>query len=183
MQSICWGGHEDANSYNPAQHILSNADYANSADEVVKVIRQQRKDGADFSKVYETGRDHFINGVFSTPYQYTEAELKAAVTEATRFDARPGHGVAVHATGEPGAGYAVAAGVMSVDHADQLSDETMRMMRLKGIPAVPTFAISEYFAEHAANPAGASQRHAMQAYHAAQFRLQLAAGVPMGGGQ
>ena len=173
------GGHEDANSYNPAQHILSNADYANTADELVKVIRQQRKDGADFSKVYETGRDQFSGGVFSTPYQYTEAELKAAVTEAARFDARPGRGVAVHATGEPGAGYAVAAGVMSIDHADQLSDETMRMMQARGIPAVPTFAISEYFAEHAATPAAAAQRHAMQSFHAAEFRRQLAAGVPM----
>lgn len=173
------GGHEDANNYNPAQHVLSNADYANSAEELVTVIRQQRKDGADFTKIYETGRDRFGNGILSTPYQYTEAELKAAVTEASRFNPLPGHGVAVHATGEPGAGYAVAAGVMSVDHADQLSDETMRVMKMKGIPAVPTFAISEYFAEHAATPAGAAQRHAMQAFHAAQFRRQLAAGVPM----
>ena len=27
------GGHEDANRYNPAQHVLSNADYANSAEQ------------------------------------------------------------------------------------------------------------------------------------------------------
>ena len=68
--------------------------------------------------------------------------MKAAVAEANRFDPRPGHGVAVHATGEPGTGYAVAAGVMSVDHADLLSPATMNMMKEKGIPAVPTFAIS-----------------------------------------
>ncbi len=173
------GGHEDAIHYNPAQHILSNADYADSADEIVKVIREQRKEGADFTKMYETGRDHFADGVFSTPYQYTEAELRAGVTEAARFDPRPGHGVAVHATGEPGTGYAVAAGVMSVDHAYQLSDQTMRMMRDKGIPAVPTFAISEYFADHAASPEAAAHRRAEQAFHAAEFKKQLAAGVPM----
>ncbi len=28
------GGHEDANRYNPAQHVLSNADYANSAEQI-----------------------------------------------------------------------------------------------------------------------------------------------------
>ncbi len=50
------GGHEDANHYNPAQHVLSNADYANNADEIVKVMREQRKEGADFTKIYETGR-------------------------------------------------------------------------------------------------------------------------------
>ena len=63
------GGHEDAIGYNPAQHILSNATYADSADELVKVIRAQRKEGADFTKIYETGKDHFAGGVFATPYQ------------------------------------------------------------------------------------------------------------------
>ena len=178
------GGHEDAIGYNPAQHILSNADFANSADDLVRVIRSQRKEGADFTKIYETGKDIYAPesgkaGVFSTPYQYTEAELRAAVTEAQRFDPRPGHGVAVHATGEPGTGYAVAAGVMSVDHAYLLSPATMRMMKEKQIPAVPTFAISEYFADHAGSPEAAAHRRAEQAFHAAEFKKQLSAGVPM----
>src|SRR5277367_2345816 len=73
------GGHEDANRYNPAQHVLSNADYADSSEEIVKVMREQRKIGADFTKIYETGRDSFHDGEFQTPYQYTEAELAAAV--------------------------------------------------------------------------------------------------------
>ena len=173
------GGHEDAIGYNPAQHIFSNADYANNAEEIVKVIREQRKEGADFTKMYETGKDHFAAGVFTTPYQYTQEELKAAIDEAARFDPRPGHGVAVHATGEPGTGYAVAAGVMSVDHAYNLSPTTMKMMREKGIPAVPTFAISEYFAEHAGSPRAKASRETEQAFHAEQFKKQLAAGVPM----
>src|SRR2546430_5542003 len=37
------GGHEDANRFNPAQHVLSNATYANTADQLVEVIRQQFK--------------------------------------------------------------------------------------------------------------------------------------------
>src|SRR5580704_12683538 len=78
------GGHEDANHFNPAQHVLSNASYANSADELVAVIRQQLKEGADFIKIYETGPDTVREGKFSTVYQYSEAELKAAVHEAAR---------------------------------------------------------------------------------------------------
>jgi len=35
----------------------------------------------------------------------------------------------------------------------QLSDETMRLMKEKQIYAVPTFAISEYFAQHSENAA------------------------------
>ncbi len=169
------GGHEDANRFNPEQHVLSNATYANDAEQLVTVIREQFKLGADFIKIYETGRDSLHDGHFSTPYQYTEAELRAAVTEAARVGKR----VAVHATGEPGTLYAARAGVASVDHADQLSDETMRVMREKQIPAVPTFTISEYFAEHAGSPAVAKQLHEQLDLHAREFRRQLEAKVPM----
>src|SRR5215471_6405615 len=119
------GGHEDAIGYNPEQHIFSNASYANNTAELVAVIRQQLKEGADFIKIYQTGKDSLVDGHFSTPYQYGQAELSAAVREA----ARTGNRVAVHATGEPGALYAAQAGVASIDHADQLSDETMQIMR------------------------------------------------------
>ncbi len=96
------GGHEDAIGYNPAQHVLSNATYANNAEELVTAIRGELKEGADFIKIYETGPDKIVDGRFSTPYQYTEEELTAAVHEA----ARTGHRVAVHAMGEPGTLYA-----------------------------------------------------------------------------
>jgi imidazolonepropionase-like amidohydrolase len=169
------GGHEDAIRYNPEQHVLSNATYANNAAELVTTIRQQFKEGADFIKVYETGPDALRDGHFTTPFQYTEAELRAAVEEA----ARTGKHVAVHATGEPGTQYAARAGVVSIDHAYQLSDDTMRLMREKQIFAVPTFAIAEYFADHAATPAQSEREHRMQDFHAQEFRKQLAAGVPM----
>src|SRR5450755_3179494 len=169
------GGHEDAINYNPAQHVLPNATWANNAAELVTVIRDQFKEGADFIKIYETGRDALRDGKFSTPYQYTEAELRAAVEEAARVGKR----VAVHATGEPGTLYAARAGVVSVDHAFQLSDETMRLMRDKQIFAVPTFTIFEYLADHAASPALAENERSMLEFHAGQFRAQLAAGVPM----
>ncbi len=55
----------------------------------------------------------------------------------------------------------------------------MNLMREREIYAVPTFAISEYFAEHAANPAGKAARQSALAFHADQFRIQLKAGVPM----
>ncbi len=169
------GGHEDAIKFNPAQHVLPNADYANNKDELVAVMREQYKEGANFTKIYETGPDTVKDGKFSTPYQYTEAQLSAAVEEAARVGAR----VAVHATGEPGTLFAAQAGVASIDHANQLSDETMRVMREKRIFAVPTFTIFEYFAEHAETPAQAEHERAMLDYKTQEFRKQVAAGVPM----
>jgi imidazolonepropionase-like amidohydrolase len=168
------GGHEDAIGFNPEQEVLSNADVANNADELVAVIRAQRKGGADFTKIYETGRDSYKNGKFTTPYQYTEEELAAAVTEAHRTGSR----VAVHATGEPGTGYAAEAGVASIDHAYNLSPETMKLMKEKQIYAVPTFAIAEYFAKNRAEADPTQTTDGELAFHAAQFKLQIAAGVP-----
>src|SRR5580698_4010692 len=66
------GGHEDAIGYNPEQRVLGNATYANNAEELVTVIRDQFKLGADFIKIYQTGTDTLVNGHLSTPYQYTE---------------------------------------------------------------------------------------------------------------
>jgi len=168
------GGHEDAIGFNPEQNVLSNADFANNATELVATIRAQRKGGADFIKIYETGRDRFRDGAFTTPYQYTEAELAAAVAEAHRTGSR----VAVHATGDPGCLYAAQAGVASIDHAYNLSPETMRLMREKQIYAVPTFAISEYFGQRSESADRTQTIEGELAFHAAEFKKQMAAGVP-----
>jgi imidazolonepropionase-like amidohydrolase len=167
------GGHEDAIGFNPAQHVLSNADYANSADQIIAVMREQRKEGADFTKLYETGRDHLDGDTFTTPYQFTEEQLAAAVAEANRT----GSFVGVHCTGEPGASYAAEAGVASIDHAYNLSPATMKLMREKQIYAVPTFAVVEYFADHPQRGDGSEDRKEL-AYHAEQFKKQMVAGVP-----
>ncbi len=183
------GGHEDANHFNPAQHVLSNADYANTPDEIVAVIREQHKEGSTFVKMYETGPDSMVAGGqpgmppvagdpefwdFHTPYQYTAAQLKAGVEEAARL----GTNVGVHAQGEPGTLYAAEAGVASIDHATQLSDETMRLMKEKHIPAVPTFTIFEYFAEHVESEAERAREHAMLDYKIHEFKRQVAEGIP-----
>jgi len=168
------GGHEDAIHYNPAQHVLSNADYANSSDQLVEVIRQQHKEGSDFVKIYETGHDTLVDVNLRTPWQYTEAQLAAAVEEARRL----GTTIGIHAQGEPGTLYAAQAGVASIDHATQLSDETMRLMREKHIPAVPTFAIFDYFAQHAPSAAVAAREKALLEVKIREFHRQIAAGIP-----
>jgi imidazolonepropionase-like amidohydrolase len=170
------GGHEDAIGYNPAVDVPSNADYANSAEDLVRVMRRQRKEGADFTKIYETGPDSLVDGVLTESYQFSEAELRAAVVESARLGGPMGIGV--HCTGEPAAGFAVAAGVASVDHAYFLSEHTMAEMKAKQIYAVPTFAIMEYFGEHPEAPGDDAKFKSLLAFHSAQFKRQIAAGVP-----
>ena len=155
------GGHEDAIHFNPAQHVLSNADYANSIDQIDRGhARSSTKKAPTSPRSTRPAPTRMVDGELHTPYQYTEAQLAAAVEEAHRL----GTGVAVHAMGEPGTLYAAQAGVASIDHATQLSDETMRLMREKQIPAVPTFAIFDYFAQHAHSPAVAAREKALLDY-------------------
>jgi len=169
------GGHEDAIGYNPALDIPSNATYADSTDQLIHVMREEIKQGADMIKIYQTGHDTLINGKLIAPYQFTEAQLAAAVAEAHRMGTKVG----VHCTTEPAAFYAAQAGVATIDHALYLSPETEALMRQKQIYAVPTLTIFEYFAGHADNPAIAARERALFDFHAAQFTKQVAAGVPM----
>lgn len=168
------GGHEDAIAYNPAAHVPSNADYANTADDLVRVMREQHKEGADFAKIYQTGPDEMRDGTLHAPYQYSIAQLRAAVDEAARL----GTTVAVHATAEPGTGYAVEAGVASIDHALQLSDQTMALMKKRQIPAVPTLTWYEYFSTH--SPSAAENEAAAHIYQfkLKEFARQVKAGIP-----
>jgi imidazolonepropionase-like amidohydrolase len=169
------GGHEDALGFNPALHIPGNATYADSTDQLIHVIRMQHKLGSDMVKIYQTGHDRMVNGMLVAPYQFTEAQLAAAVAEAHRLGTKVG----VHCTTEPAALYAAQAGVATIDHALYLSAETEALMKQKHIYAVPTLTIFEYFADHAPNPAAAARERAFFDFHAAQFRKQVAAGVPM----
>jgi imidazolonepropionase-like amidohydrolase len=174
------GGHEDAIGYNPALHIPSNATYADSTDQLIHVIRQQIKQGADMIKIYQTGHDTLVpdaqgKDTLIAPYQFTEAQLAAAVAEAHRLGTKVG----VHCTTEPAALYAAQAGVATIDHALYLSPETEALMRQKQIYAVPTLTIFEYFANHADSPEAAKRERALFNFHTAQFTTQVAAHVPM----
>jgi imidazolonepropionase-like amidohydrolase len=51
-------------------------------------------------------------------------------------------------------------------------------MKEKHIPAVPTFTIFEYFADHAESPAAAAREKALLDYKIAEFKKQVAAGIP-----
>ncbi|MGH9394715.1 MAG: amidohydrolase family protein, partial [Terriglobales bacterium] len=166
------GGHESLRGYNRAIPIPDNADMVTGVDQLIATIRRQIADGATFIKMYETGSERMVNGEFQVQYQFTEPELAAAVQEA----AREGTFVGVHDNGEPGTLYAAQAGVASIDHATQLSPQTMRLMVEKHIFAVPTFTIFEFFASPEGGGRGGP--NPTNEYKAAEFRQQIAAGVP-----
>ena len=54
----------------------------------------------------------------------------------------------------------------------------MRLMREKHIPAVPTFAIFDYFARNRESQDQAASEAAMLDYKIKEFKRQIAAGIP-----
>jgi imidazolonepropionase-like amidohydrolase len=76
----------------------------------------------------------------------TPDEIAAATAEAHARGLR----VAVHAIGRPGIDASVAAGVDSIEHGDELTVETARVMAARGIFLVPTLYILRYYVEDAA---------------------------------
>jgi len=90
-----------------------------SADEARKAVRENLLYGADLIKVVADDDNRFI----------TPEEMKAIVEEAHRAKVK----VAVHATTVTGIQAAVDAGVDSIEHGDDITDEQLKTMREKGI--------------------------------------------------
>ncbi len=90
-----------------------------SAEEGRRAVREALYAGADFIKAVTDDPPRFL----------AEDELRAIVAEAHRAKVK----VAAHATTALGVETAVAAGVASVEHADEASDESLAAMAAKGI--------------------------------------------------
>ena len=70
---------------------------------------------------------------------YTQHQLKIIIDEA----AKRGVPVMVHAHGDEGARAAVMAGAKSIEHGTFLSEETLQLMKQKGVYLVPTYITLE----------------------------------------
>lgn len=109
-------------------HHLIGAEYrvVNGVDDARAAVREAIAAGAWVIKVYPE----------ATPQRtrLSVAELEAIVSEARRH----GVPVAAHATSDAAVREAVMAGVTSIEHGYELSDETLRLMAQKGVYLVPT---------------------------------------------
>lgn len=109
-------------------HHLIAGEYrvVNGADDARAAVREAIARGADVIKVFPE----------ATPQRtrLSVEELAAIVSEAKRH----GIPVAAHATSDASIREAVEAGVTSVEHGYEISDETLRLMASKGVWLVPT---------------------------------------------
>lgn len=145
------------------------------ADQCREAVRDQIKWGADAIKVCASG------GVLSydpvdVP-QLTREELEAVIGEAHKW----GRKVAAHSHGDAASRLAVEAGIDSIEHGSFLSEDTLKLMRAKGVYLVPTFMALDWIESHADGypPNIAEKAHVAAAAHADMFRAALRIGVPI----
>lgn len=175
------GGAGDARQFSIYVDVPIVRNLADGPQEVTKAVRTNLKQGADFIKILATGAV-LSRGIPPGAQQYSDEEIQAAVTEATRW----GRQVASHAHGAGGIKASIRAGVRTVDHGSALDDEAIALLKASNRRTfyVPTLYTSEAVAEEGEkNNIPASERERsrqMAAVKDAGFRRALAAGLPIG---
>lgn len=150
--------------------IPQGAEEAGNTEELVRVVRDQIKHGADWIKVYADYR-WGPNG--ETMPAFTEAELRAAVEVAESS----GRHVVAHASSAEGMRRATLAGVTNIEHGDFGTDEVFRLMAQKGVALCPTLAAGDATAQYAGWKKGSEPPPARLRAKRESFARARAAGV------
>ncbi len=160
--------------YRPDLALPQGAEEVSGTDSAVKAVREQAAHGADWIKFYA---DYRVGPKGEAMATFTLEEMKAMV-EAAHGLGRP---VAVHASTNEGMRRAALAGVDTIEHGTEGTEEVFKLMAARGVAYLPTLtaeeAISEYFGGYhpATDPPTVQIRDAERA-----FRLALKAGVRIG---
>jgi imidazolonepropionase-like amidohydrolase len=116
--------------------IPLGAEPASGIDDVIKTVRRQLGNGADFIKVYADYR--WRKGEVSQP-TFLQKEIEAMVSTAESA----GRYVVAHASTPEGIRRAVLAGVETIEHGDQGTLEVFNLMIEHGVALCPTLAAGD----------------------------------------
>ncbi len=172
------GGHFDNYSFppdrvkpwGPIEGICSGP------EECREAVRYQMKWGADVIKIAPSGGVLSESDPVDVP-QLTPEELAAIVSEAHKWNRK----VAAHCHGDNAARLAIAAGVDSIEHGSFLTEDTLKLMKSKGVHLVPT-RMAVYWTNKNADtypPKIAAKARAAAAAHGNMFKTALRIGVPI----
>ncbi len=174
------GGHFDDYSFppdkvkpwGPIEGICSGP------DECRQAVRYQMKWGADLIKIAASGGVLSEADPVDVP-QLTLEEMSAIVSEAHKWRRK----VAAHCHGDAAARIAIEAGVDSIEHGSFLTEDTIKLMKSKGVYLVPT-RMAVYWVSRQADAGAYPQKiadkaRAAAAAHGAMFKAALRIGVPI----
>ncbi|HSC48037.1 MAG TPA: amidohydrolase family protein [Gammaproteobacteria bacterium] len=172
------GGHADgqdlppnvAPPFGPVQGVC------NGPEECRAAVRYQMKYGATVIKFMPSGGVLSLSDPVDVP-ELTQAEMDAIVGEAHTWHRK----VAAHCHGDLAAKMAIQAGVDSIEHGTFLQDDTLKMMKDKGVYLVPTLYASYWVGQKADSYPPAIRTKALAAATQSQIMFQhaLKLGVPI----
>lgn len=117
------------------------AQEATGVAEIVRAVREQVGHGADWVKVYADYR----RGPGGTAVPTLSLEELTALVEEAHSAGRP---VAAHATTPEGMRRATLAGVQTIEHGYQGTEEVFRLMAEHGVAFFPTLTAEEAYSEY-----------------------------------
>jgi imidazolonepropionase-like amidohydrolase len=172
------GGHFDDYSFppdrvkewGPIEGICTGPEQCREA------VRYQMKWGADVIKIAASGGVLSEADPVDVP-QLTPEEMSAIVTEAHKWRRK----VAAHCHGDAAARLAIEAGVDSIEHGSFLTEDTLKLMKAKGVYLVPT-RMAVYWVNKMVDtypPQIAAKARAAAAAHGTMFKTALRVGVPI----
>ena len=175
------GGAGDARQFSIYVDVPIVRNLADGPVEVTKAVRTNLKNGADFIKILASGAV-LSKGIEPGAQQYSDEEIQAAVTEATRW----GKQVAAHAHGAAAILASIRAGVRTIDHGSYLNDEAVALLKAGNRRTfyVPTLYTSVSLEEEGVAihiPASELERNRrIKDTEIGGFKRALAAGIPIG---
>lgn len=139
------------------------------ADEALKAVRYQIKQGAKVIKMHAT------SGVLSLEdtvgaQQLSNEEMQVIVDEARRH----GYKVAAHAHGTEGIIAAIKAGAASIEHGSMVDKEAIKLMKEKGVYLVPTSGLVDFVFKDVDKMPPITRKKAEETLPLAQENLQKA---------
>jgi len=170
------GGHADDAPYPPDRIKPAGTiqGVCNGPAQCREAVRFQIKFGADVIKCMPSGGVLSLSDPVDVP-ELTREEMDAIVSEAHAWHRK----VAAHSHGDEAARIAIAAGVDSIEHGSFLQDDTLRLMKQKGVYLVPTLFAGYWVGEKADRfpPAIAVKARAAAAQMQSMFQRAMKIGV------
>ncbi len=152
--------------------IPLGAEPASGVPEVIKTVRRQLGNGADFIKIYADYR--WTPGAPSQP-TFLQEEIDAMVATATSA----GKYVVAHASTPEGMLRAINGGVETIEHGDGGTLELFKLMKERGIGFCPTLAAGDAITRYKGWKKGTEPEPERITKKKASFKLALESGVPI----
>ena len=169
------GGGGDLNFLAPEHQVAADGRVVDGVEALRKAVRDEIKHGSDWIKVLASGA-MMSAGNDPNRAHFSPAELDATVDEATRL----GVPVAAHAHSAAGVRAAILAGARTIEHGTFIDDDSIGLMKEKGVYLVPTLYVGDYYLNEQPDSAAQAKMNALTRKYRAQHMAAVGKAIRMG---